>query len=121
MAIGGMLFLYGLTGLLLPLAQGPLIVAATMLFASQLMGDVSVAVYLIAEVSFRQAIIPNTLLGRVNASIQFLTQGIRPIAAILAGILGSVIGLRLTIFIGVLGVIGAGAWVLFSPLRKVRS
>jgi MFS family permease len=121
MAIGGMLFLYGLTGLLIPLAQGSLIVAATLLFASQLIGDVSVAIYLIAEVSFRQALIPNALLGRVNASIQFLTQGVGPVAAILAGILGSVIGLRLTILIGVLGVICAGAWLLFSPIRKVRS
>jgi predicted MFS family arabinose efflux permease len=121
MAIGGMLFLYGLTGLLIPLAQGSLIVAATLLFASQLIGDVSVAIYLIAEVSFRQAIIPNALLGRVNASIQFLTQGVGPVAAILAGILGSVIGLRLTILIGVLGVMCAGAWLLVSPVRKVHS
>src|SRR5947199_2701490 len=99
----------------------PLIVAATLLFASQLIGDVSVAIYLIAEVSFRQAIIPNALLGRANASIQFLTQGVGPVAAILAGILGSVIGLRLTILIGVLGVMCAGVWLLVSPVRKVRS
>jgi hypothetical protein len=60
-------------------------------------------------------------LGRVNASIQFLTQGVGPVAAILAGILGSVIGLRLTILIGVLGVMCAGAWLLVSPVRKVHS
>src|SRR5438876_6451558 len=99
----------------------PLIVAATLLFASQLIGDASVAIYLIAEVSLRQAIIPNALLGRVNASMQFLTQGVGPVAAILAGILGMVIGLRLTIFIGVLGVIFAGVWLLISPVHKVRS
>lgn len=95
--------------------------AATLLFASQLVGDASVSIYFIAEVSFRQAIIPHEVLGRVNASMQFVTQGIGPVAAILAGIIGSVVGLRLTILIGVLGVICAGMWLLLSPIRKVRS
>jgi len=121
LAIGGMLTLYGLTGLLVPLAHDPVNVAVALLFTSQLIGDASVAIYLIAEISLRQAIIPNAFLGRVNASMQFLTQGVGPVAAILAGILGTIIGLRLTIFTGVLGVIFAGAWLLFSPVRRVRS
>jgi MFS family permease len=120
-AVGAMLTLYGLTGLLLPLAHDPLGVAIALLFTSQLLGDASVSIYSIAEVSLRQAIIPNAFLGRVNASMQFLTQGVGPAAAILAGILGTVIGLRLTIFIGVLGVIFAGVWLLISPVRRVRS
>ncbi len=121
MAIGGMLSLYGLTGVLIPLAHDPLGLAVALLFTGQLFGDASVAIYLIAEVSLRQAIIPNAFLGRVNASMQFLTQGLGPGAAILAGIAGSLIGLRLTIFIGVLGVIFAGMWLLVSPVRRVRS
>lgn len=121
LAVGAMLTLYGLTGLLLPLAHDPLGVAIALLFTSQLLGDASVSIYSIAEVSLRQAIIPNAFLGRVNASMQFLTQGVGPAAAILAGILGTVIGLRLTIFTGVLGVIFAGLWLLFSPVRRIRS
>lgn len=121
MAIGMMLFLYGLTGVLIPLAHDPLVLAVALLFLSQLIGDVSVAIYLIAEVSLRQAIIPNALLGRVNASMQFLTQGFGPVGALLAGIVGTVIGLRLTILIGVLGVIFAGLWLLISPVRRVKS
>ena len=120
-AIGGMLFLYGLTGVLIPLAHDPLGLAVALLFTSQLIGDASVAIYFIAEVSLRQAIIPNAFLGRVNASIQFITRGVGPVAALLAGILGTVIGLRLTILIGVLGVTFAGVWLLISPVRKVRS
>ena len=120
-AVGAMLTLYGLTGLLLPLAHDPLGVAIALLFTSQLLGDASVSIYSIAEVSLRLAIIPNAFLGRVNASMQFLTQGVGPAAAILAGIVGTVIGLRLTIFIGVLGVIFAGVWLLISPVRRVRS
>lgn len=121
MAIGGMLSLYGLTGILIPLAHDPRGVAVVLLFTAQLLGDVFVAIYLIAEISLRQVIIPNAFLGRVNASMQFVTQGVGPGGAILAGILGTALGLRLTIFIGVLGVIFAGVWLLVSPVRHVRS
>jgi predicted MFS family arabinose efflux permease len=122
LAIGGMLFFYGFTGLLIPLAHAPhvqVVVAVALLFTSQLLGDASVAIYFIAEVSLRQAIIPRAFLGRVNASMQFLTLGVGPGGAILAGILGTILGLQLTILIGVLGVMLAGAWLLFSPVRKV--
>lgn len=119
-SIGAMLFLYGLTGLLTPLATGPLALAVAMLFTAQLLGDASVAIYFIAEVSLRQAIIPNAYLGRVNATMQFLSQGVAPVAALTAGLLGTTIGLRLTILIGVLGVMLAGLLLLFSPVRRAR-
>lgn len=115
-SIGGMLTFYGLTGSLTVLASGPLWLAAAFLFTSQLIGDASCSIYFIAEVSLRQTIIPLELLGRVNASMQLVTRGAMPVAAILAGILGGIIGLRPTIAIGVLGVIVAGLWLLiFLP------
>jgi len=117
-SIGGMLAFYGLTGSLTVLAHGPLWLAAAFLFAAQLIGDASVSIYFIAEVSLRQAIIPADLLGRVNASMQLVTRGSMPVAAILAGILGGVSGLRLTIALGVAGVVAAGLWLLLSPVRK---
>jgi len=119
MTVGVGLFMYGATGLLIPLAGGSLALALSLLFLSQLIGDASVSIYLIAEVSLRQSIVPANMLGRTNASMQFLSQGVAPPGALLAGILGGMIGLRLTILIGVLGVILAGTWLLLSPVRKV--
>jgi MFS family permease len=116
---GATLFIYGATGLLIPLAAGPTAVALSFLFTSQLAGDASVSIHLIAEVSLRQSIVPGNMLGRTNASLQFLSQGVAPIGALLAGILGELIGLRLTILIGVLGVMAAGALLLLSPIRKI--
>jgi MFS family permease len=117
--VGIGLFMYGATGLLIPLAGGPVAFALILLFLSQLLGDVSVSIYFIAEVSLRQSLVPSSLLGRTNASMQFLSQGVAPLGALLAGILGGLIGLRLTIFIGVLGVMLAGTSLLLSPVRKV--
>ena len=121
LSIGAMLTFYGASGLVIPLAHGPVMLAVAFLFAGQLCGDASVAIYFIAEVSLRQAIIPNAFLGRISASMQFLTQGPAPVAAIVAGILGTVIGLRLTILIGVVGVILAGVLLILSPVSRVRS
>ena len=91
----------------------------TVSFLGQLLGDASVSIYFIAEVSLRQSLVPANVLGRTNASMQFLSQGLAPPGALLAGILGGMIGLRLTILIGVLGVMLAGTWLLLSPVRKV--
>jgi MFS family permease len=116
--VGLGLFMYGATGLLIPLARGPVTLALSLLFLSQFLGDASVSIYFIAEVSLRQSLVPSNVLGRTNAAIQFLSQGVAPLGALLAGILGGLIGLRPTILIGVLGVMLAGTWLLLSPVRK---
>lgn len=113
------LFMYGATGLLIPLAGGSVALALPFLFCSQLIGDASVSIYLIAEMSLRQSLIPANLLGRTNASMQFLSQGVAPVGALLAGILGGLMGIRLTILVGVLGVMLAGTWLLLSAVSKV--
>ena len=114
---------YGCTGLILPLAGGPTPVVVGMLAASQLIGDVAIAVYLINDVSLRQSVIPSTMLGRANASMQVLERGIGPAGALLAGILGgsAVLGMRGTILIGVLGVIVSSLWLVFSPVRTLQT
>src|SRR6266487_1944464 len=116
--VGIGLFMYGATGMLIPLAGGSVALALFLLFLSQLLGDASISIYFIAEVSLRQSLVPSNLLGRTNASMQFLSQGVAPLGALLAGVLGGIIGLRLTILIGVLGVMLAGIWLLLSPVRK---
>ncbi|HJT55849.1 MAG TPA: MFS transporter [Ktedonobacteraceae bacterium] len=118
--IGGGLFAYGLLGLLVPFAHGPIPLVVALLFASQLIGDVSVSIHLIAELSLRQMLVPRHLLGRANASILFLTRGTIPPGALLAGIIAERFGVRFTLFIGVLGVMMAGLWLLLSPVRRIR-
>src|SRR5579863_434846 len=120
MTIGGGLFVYGLVGLLIPLASGSVPVVATLLFTSQLVGDAAISMYFIAELSLRQSLVPHHVLGRVNASMQLLSGGMAPLGALLAGIIAENIGVRFTLLIGISGVIGAGLWLLLSPVRKIR-
>ena len=77
-------------------------------------------VYNIAQVSFRQSICPARLQGRMNASIRFLVWGTIPLGALGGGALGTVIGIRPALWVGVVIAMLAPIPVLLSPLRKLR-
>lgn len=101
---------------LIPLAYGPWAVALLML--SQV-GDVAWSVFFVNEVSLRQAVTPERLLGRVSASTQFLGAGAAPLGALLGGLLGEAFGIRTALALGVAGLVCAGAWVIASPIRPM--
>ncbi|WP_086828290.1 MFS transporter [Allokutzneria sp. NRRL B-24872] len=77
-------------------------------------------VYNVAQVSFRQAICPDRLLGRMNASVRFVVFGTQPLGALAGGAVGEVIGVRPTLWITATGMALAVSWVLASPLRRMR-
>jgi MFS family permease len=80
----------------------------------------SATVYNVNQVSFRQRLCPDRLLGRMNATMRFVVWGVLPIGALLGGVLGAVFGLRTTLWIGALGQAVAGVWLLVSPMRRLR-
>jgi predicted MFS family arabinose efflux permease len=77
-------------------------------------------VYNIAQVSFRQAICPDRLLGRMNASVRFMVWGTLPLGALVGGVLGTLIGIHSTLWVGAVGVLLSPLPVLLSPLRRLR-
>ncbi len=79
-----------------------------------------VAVHNVARVSFRQALCPARLLGRMNATMRFLVWGTTPLGALLGGALGTWIGLRPTLWASQVGEVLAAGRVIASPLRTMR-
>jgi hypothetical protein len=77
-------------------------------------------VYNIAQVSFRQDLTPERLLGRMNATMRFLVWGTMPLGGLIGGVLGGLIGVRETVTIGMVGSCLAFLPVFFSPLRTMR-
>jgi hypothetical protein len=108
----------GLSGLLIPLtAKGPRIacyVAGSALVAGGIViGNVILG-------SFRQAYCPPAMLGRVTASMRFLTFGAIPLGALLAGALGTVLGIRNGLW-AVLAIFAAsGLFLLSRDIRTAR-
>lgn len=85
-----------------------------------LMVSFSATVYNVNQVSFRQRLCPDRLLGRMNATMRFVVWGVLPIGALVGGVLGARFGLRTTLWIGALGQALAGIWLLASPMRHLR-
>jgi Na+/melibiose symporter-like transporter len=103
------------------LAGGLLPLAVPLLIASQLIGDGAMTVALIAERSLRQTITPSRMLGRVNASMNVLGEGIGTLGLLAGGVLAETIGLRPTAGVAVLGIALSALIVLVSPLRRRRA
>jgi MFS family permease len=88
--------------------------------AAQLVFGFTVVVYNIVQVSYRQAICPPRLQGRMNSVMRFVVWGTIPVGTLLGGALGSTIGLRETIVVGAVGGGLAVLWIVFSPQRHLR-
>jgi MFS family permease len=58
------------------------------------LSGVGVVMWNVVTVSLRQRIVPDRLLGRLNASYRLLAWGSQPLGALLGGAIGQVFGLR---------------------------
>jgi MFS family permease len=70
--------------------------------------------------SYRQAIVPPHLLGRVVATMRTLTWGPLPLAGLLGGGIGQLLGPRPGFLVLALLMLPAPLWLLRTPLWKVR-
>jgi MFS family permease len=105
--------------LLIPLASGD--IAIPMLVASELIFGFCVVVYNVSVISLQQAITPDRMLGRMNASRRFVVWGVIPFGMLLGGALGSSIGLRETMWVGAIGASMCFIVLLASPIRHVKT
>ncbi len=108
----------GFPALLVPLAwpgAGATLVVAGMF----LVGAFAVAGNVV-RAAWRQRYVPAPLMGRVVTSVQFVNFGTMPVAGVLAGWLGSTIGVRETLAVMAVVHVGGCLLILLSPLRGLR-
>lgn len=118
--IVGSMFMTGPASLLLVLLPSSAIVAGGLLLASQFVMGFTAVTYNVNQVSFRQAITPLDIQGRMNATMRFIVWGTLPLGSFAGGIIGSFLPLRTTILIGAAVASSAFLWVLLSPVRSLR-
>ena len=114
------MFISGPATILLGLMTSNPVVAGSLLFCSTFLTGFSAVVYNVNQVSFRQAITPLDMQGRMNATMRFVVWGTLPIGALAGGLLASVLPVRTTILIGGAVACTAFLWVLLSPVRSLR-
>lgn len=108
----------GLAGLLIPLtAAGP---RAVFFVAGSGLVFAAIAGTNIVLISFRQTYTPAEILGRVIASQRFLVFGMAPLGALLAGALGTALGVRSALWVLVAIFALSGTLLLKRPILSRR-
>lgn len=111
-------FIFGIPSAGLYFATGPL--APVVLTATLFVVGIATVLYNVTQVSYRQALVPRELQGRMNATMRFIVTGSVPIGSFLGGVLGESFGLHAAVGISIAGASVAFLWVLFSPVLGVR-
>ena len=103
------------------LISGPVWLATLVLGSAMLMFDFGAVLYGINYLALRQAITPDRLMGRMTATMRFLTVAAAPLGSLAGGALATAIGLRGTLLtIGVLGLVLLAGVIIWSPVRRHR-
>jgi MFS family permease len=106
------------SGLLIAIATHE--TAVLFLAASGFIGSWGAVVYNVNQVSLRQAITPEPLLGRMNATMRFLVWGTIPIGQIIGGTLATVTSTQTAVWIGALASLVSFVPVALSPVRSLQ-
>lgn len=114
--------LVGVASILVPVATlMPMPAAVTLLVAMQVVDAAMVITCNINLRSYRAAVTPDALQGRMNASIRTVVMGVAPLGGVFGGLLGGWLSITLCLVLVSAGVILSAVVVAFSPIRRVRN
>ena len=116
-AIVGSIVLFGVSGFLPPLASEA--TGFALLAVSGGLGGFGTVVYNVNQVSLRQAITRERMLGKMSATMRFVVWGTLPLGALLGGVLGGAIGLRSALWVTAFGGLLAVVPPVLSPIRSL--
>jgi MFS family permease len=106
---------------LVPLAGGPELVRAGVLAFVEFWMGVGVMCLDIPLNALQTAVTPDGVRSRVVGAFATVNYGIRPVGAILGGILGSTVGIAPTMVVAAVGGSLAFVWLLPSPIISTRT
>lgn len=103
---------------LVPLAHGTPLRAGLFLLIAQVVGDGLMTVAYVNDVSLRQSLVPDRLLGRVSATANVLGVVALPVGALAGGVIGQLASPRAALAAGAAGFSMASLWVVAAPIRR---
>jgi MFS family permease len=107
--------------ILVPLALGqPYPVVLALLFLAEFVGGLGVMILDINGGSLLIARTPDRLRGRAGGAFTFINVGVRPIGAILGGVLGTVLGVHETLLLVTVLQLSGLAWLIGSPVPRLK-
>jgi MFS family permease len=119
-AIIGSMFIGGAPALALIAIAPPEYAVPMIVVASGLTGFGAV-VYNVNQVSFRQAITPLPMQGRMNATMRFIVWGTIPLGTITGGLIAQLLGIQTALWVGTFGSLLAVIPLIITPVRSLRT
>jgi len=113
-------FLFPAPLLLVPAARGPHWLVIAFLFSAEFISGFGLMWLDILAGVLQGALIPPLLRSRVSGAFMVVNYGVRPLGTSVAGVLGSMIGVHNTIWIGAGGALLGMAFLLPSPIRHIH-
>lgn len=117
-ALGAVLFPAPIA--LAALASGPPTARAGALAAAEFLSGAGLMLFDINLNSLQAAIIPDGLRSRVSGAFSTVNYGIRPLGALLGGLLATTVGVRAALIVAAVGGSLSLLWVLASPIPGIR-
>jgi Na+/melibiose symporter-like transporter len=113
--------MFGLTGMLIPLAVLMPSIAVPMVIASEFLQWGFLILRQVNSAGMRQAYTPMQEMGRVQSTALLVVRGLKPIGAIAGGLIATAIGAALTLTLAEIGMLIAVLPLFFSPVREVKT
>jgi MFS family permease len=102
--------------LLVPFAAGARPVVLAMLFSAEFLSGLGVMILDINVGAIMTALTPHRLRSRSTGAFRFVNYGVRPLGSLAGGGLGSLLGLRPTLFVAAAAGVAGVLWLLPSPV-----
>ncbi|MEU5937991.1 MFS transporter [Micromonospora sp. NPDC047548] len=103
------------------IADGPLWLRAGALAAVEFLSGFGVMLFDVNLNSLQATVIPDGMRSRVAGAFSTINYGVRPVGAVVGGLLATLIGLRATLLIAAVGGALSLLWLLPSPIPRIRS
>jgi MFS family permease len=113
-------FLFPAPLILVPAAGGPHWLVVACLFVAEFASGVGLMLLDIMAGTISAGTVPPPLRSRVSGAFMVVNNGVRPVGTALGGLLGSLIGVRPTLWIATVGALLGLAWLLPSPIPSIH-
>jgi MFS family permease len=113
-------FLFPAPLILVPAAGGPHWFVLGLLFVSEFLSGIGLMLLDIMAGAIMAGTVPTSLRSRVAGAFMVVNYGVRPLGTTLGGILGTLIGVRSTLWIATVGALLGLAWLIPSPIPQLR-
>lgn len=103
-----------------PLAPATPVLVIVVLITGFVLYGFGLGIFSVHSLSVRIALAPAGLLGRITATFRLILYGVIPIAALLAGVLGNLVGIRAAIMLGAAPLLVLSTLFWFTAVRHAE-